>query len=1009
MMNSNSSCSMKTVFKYFAISAIAILAAACNKEQTESVPQNENGFVYTFGFANGDADLLGTRATFASDEGGMYVDFEEGDYINSYAYSTTEEKYSYNKQGAINYNQNPVTFQVISHYALVVGDEVYCHFPYSNSGNTPKTANLSIKSAQTQSGNKYDASAAPMVSAPFQVKEAFNAKEEKTVGEIKFYNLASVIELDIFSPNGTYSSESITGISFVANDAICGNFSFDLTAVDTGDLTTLGITDLSGTAVNLTVSDALNVGSATNKDNAVKAYLVVAPGTHSGTLTVTTSVAQYTYTIPSRDFNRAEIRKFGINLEKEGARQVIRDVEYTLVESATNIVAGANYLVVSHIANGNTYWAMSSFNGANYYEAYQVTPNSGTITVSSDKIVSITLEDAGDGYFYLKDSDNMYIKAVSGNNLQRAASYDGDTFKWTVATDGITNKGLSTREIRFNGSASPKRFAGYTGTQNAIALYVDEATIVHEPTIIVTPATIEVDYKGGSFSDLSYELQNLEGEVVITFDGEIVTSAMGDPETAGGINYLVSPNGTEGDREGWIKISVGTVETVVPVNQYGAPSHDIIFLDGVTDEGVVYVGPNVNDETTISVLSSYYWFAEAVCDGVDNSFEIDPEEGNENDEESDVTEITISAKVANDGEERYLGDITIDNDGDEPTIISVWQRAVAVTPDPETIDFSTLGLSNGVAYNEPFNGGHFTVTFASGGNNGKYYTTGTALRAYSGGSFTVVSTDYPIAKIELTFGDGDNSNTITADVGTYSEPTWTGNSNSVTFSVGGTSGHRRIKAIKVTYVSDSGSGGETITVEKPTFSVAGGTYTSTQNVSISCATEGATIYYTIDGTTPDNTKTPYASALTISSTTTVKAIAIKDGVSSEIAEVTYTINSGGSDPVTVTFIAGTDTGASSVTKNGITVSMSTMSRTDNYRAYANSSMTVASTVGQISRVVVTCTGSGNGENGPGKFSGSGYSYSGNIGTWSGSSTSVTLSASAQVRMTKIEVTYTPAN
>ena len=111
---------------------------------------------------------------------------------------------------------------------------------------------------------------------------------------------------------------------------------------------------------------------------------------------------------------------------------------------------------------------------------------------------------------------------------------------------------------------------------------------------------------------------------------------------------------------------------------------------------------------------------------------------------------------------------------------------------------------------------------------------------------------------------------------------------------------------------------------------------------------------------------------------------------------------------TVTFTAGTDTGESSVTKSGITVSMSTMSRTDNYRTYANTSMTVTSTVGNITEVKVTCTASGTSNYGPGKFSGTGYTYSGTVGTWSGSAESVTLSASAQVRMTKIEVTYTSA-
>ena len=81
----------------------------------------------------------------------------------------------------------------------------------------------------------------------------------------------------------------------------------------------------------------------------------------------------------------------------------------------------------------------------------------------------------------------------------------------------------------------------------------------------------------------------------------------------------------------------------------------------------------------------------------------------------------------------------------------------------------------------------------------------------------------------------------------------------------------------------------------------------------------------------------------------------------------------------VTFIAGTDTGEKSVTKDNVTVSMSTMSRADNYRCYANSSMTITCDGYYITKIVITCTGSNNAENGPGKFSlssgGGNYSYS----------------------------------
>jgi len=80
-----------------------------------------------------------------------------------------------------------------------------------------------------------------------------------------------------------------------------------------------------------------------------------------------------------------------------------------------------------------------------------------------------------------------------------------------------------------------------------------------------------------------------------------------------------------------------------------------------------------------------------------------------------------------------------------------------------------------------------------------------------------------------------------------------------------------------------------ITVETPTFSPVAGTYTSTQSVTLACETDGATIYYTTDGSTPTSSSTSYTGAISVSSTTTIKAIAIKNGVSSDVASATYTI------------------------------------------------------------------------------------------------------------------------
>lgn len=77
----------------------------------------------------------------------------------------------------------------------------------------------------------------------------------------------------------------------------------------------------------------------------------------------------------------------------------------------------------------------------------------------------------------------------------------------------------------------------------------------------------------------------------------------------------------------------------------------------------------------------------------------------------------------------------------------------------------------------------------------------------------------------------------------------------------------------------------------PSFSVASGSYTSVQSVTIADVTPNATIYFTTDGSTPTTSSTVYSAAIAVAASETVNAIAVANGYStSAVASATYTIN-----------------------------------------------------------------------------------------------------------------------
>lgn len=187
--------------------------------------------------------------------------------------------------------------------------------------------------------------------------------------------------------------------------------------------------------------------------------------------------------------------------------------------------------------------------------------------------------------------------------------------------------------------------------------------------------------------------------------------------------------------------------------------------------------------------------------------------------------------------------------------------------------------------NDSLSGSKDNVSLVWSRGSGSTYANTSAMRFYKDNEIEFSAPEgYHIKSIVITGTLNNDEIFYPARFDTESS-TWSGSSEKVTMSrPSSAASYSSISKYTITV----GSPAETCSI--PVFSLDAGTYTSAQNVTITSSTEGVTIYYTTDGTTPTVNSSVYSSEITVSETMTIKAIAVKDGyVNSEVASVTYSI------------------------------------------------------------------------------------------------------------------------
>ena len=174
---------------------------------------------------------------------------------------------------------------------------------------------------------------------------------------------------------------------------------------------------------------------------------------------------------------------------------------------------------------------------------------------------------------------------------------------------------------------------------------------------------------------------------------------------------------------------------------------------------------------------------------------------------------------------------------------------------------------------------NISISISNGLANSQHY------RVYKGQTITICSSAGDITNIEFQCTALDNAQygpgCFVADCGAYSYTgyigNWQGRAACVTFTAA--SNQVRITKIIVTYDCNG--------VSTPVINPASGTYYEPIQVSMSCTTPDAVIYYTTNGSDPDSNSPVYTEPFTASNNMTVKAIAVKDGLASDMVTANY--------------------------------------------------------------------------------------------------------------------------
>jgi hypothetical protein len=405
---------------YSLVTAVAVVAAmvSCSHKEIEVV--DKTGYQYRFVIAETD-----TRATL--DDQGVF--WEVGDEVGVFL---GEQLASAN--APVNATDDPKTIEVTSTEPVAT---VYAYYPY-NAANEAGATTAEIVFPASQAGGSV--SAMPMAGLPTEVNVG---GEGSANGVIHFVNLGSVIDFRIYSSGeADYSSEMVESVTFRAPGmAVSGTATLDLTQVSYDESTkTVTVPEMTMTGgagtTSATVTQSASV--ATSKTDATTPiYLVVAPGTYTGTIVVNTNAASYTFSYENREFKRNGLRKYNLNLNNATREAVTKTYEYqtSLTDGETYLIGGSESAGL-YIALFPTVKYSNDTNDKCAHVLYNSSNAITTITTDNTSIINseVVMEKADSKWLVKVKNTGLYMYSTKNYEIQFTddASIAGHTYSYKV-------------------------------------------------------------------------------------------------------------------------------------------------------------------------------------------------------------------------------------------------------------------------------------------------------------------------------------------------------------------------------------------------------------------------------------------------------------------------------------------------------------------------------------------------------------------------------------------------